>query len=497
MNLYQELSRHRKLAEKRNPMYEKSKFAQIFIYIGIAFWAAYFMFFGTLFGMALQDESVEPYHIINSGLLFILLIDILMRMPFQKTPTQEMKPYLLLPIKRSWLINILLVRSGLDRFNLFWLFFFVPFALISVTRFYGITGVVTYCTGIWLLIIFNNYWFLLFRTLTGECIWWITLPITIYGILLTAMFITDNSPVFNWFMNLGEGFISGQPSTFIGMIAAIAVIGYINRCVIKKLVYNELNKVEDTTIQVKQVSEYHFLDRYGELGEYIRLELKMLLRNKICKHQLYMVLAVTTMFSSLISFTDIYTGLMKDFWILYNYQLMGLMFLSQLMSYEGNYIDGLMSRKESIYSLLRAKYIVYSLAQIIPFILMIPGMLLGNISTQLCLCWLFFVPGPIYWLLFQLAVYNNKTIGLNVKMMGRQNVGSGIQNLVAGSTFFLPFAMYGLIELIAGEAATPWVILIIGIGFILTSPYWLKHVYRRFMKRRYQNMEGFRDSREK
>ena len=28
------------------------------------------------------------------------------------------------------------------------------------------------------------------------------------------------------------------------------------------------------------LSEYKFLDRYGEIGEYMRLELKLLLRNK-------------------------------------------------------------------------------------------------------------------------------------------------------------------------------------------------------------------------
>ena len=497
MNLFLELRKLGKLAEQRNPMYEKNKFAKIFLYIAIAFWAGYFVFFGTLFGIALQDEAVEPYHIINSGLLFILLIDTVMRMPFQKTPTQEMKPFLLLPISRHRLIDFLLIRSGLDKFNLFWLFFFVPFALISITRFYGLAGVCTYCLGIWLLMVFNNYWFLLCRTLTGERIWWIALPISLYGCLLAAMIVPDDSPVFDWFLNLGEGFITGNLFSFIGMSIAIALMGWVNRYVIRKLVYNELNKVEDTTVRVKHVSEYRFLDRYGELGEYIRLELKLLLRNKICKHQLNMVLVVTTLFSCLISFTDVYTGLMKDFWILYNYQLMGLMFLSSLMSYEGNYIDGLMSRKESIYTLLRAKYIVYSLALIIPFILMTPGMISGNLSAMLCFCWLFFVPGPIYFLLFQLAVYNNKTINLNTKMMSRQNVGSGIQSLVSGASFFVPFALYGLITLLTGEAAAPWVVLGIGLTFILASPYWLKHIYRRFMKRRYQNLEGFRNSREK
>ena len=53
--------------------------------------------------------------------------------------------------------------------------------------------------------------------------------------------------------------------------------------------------------------------------------------------------------------------------------------------------------------------------------------------------------------------------------------------------------------LYSGGAAVPpdaGVLLVIGLGFILTSRIWLKNVYNRFMKRRYKNMEGFRDSRQ-
>ena len=52
----------------------KTNLPKIFLYIAIAFWAGYFVFLDILCGIALQDEAVEPYHIINSGLLFILLI---------------------------------------------------------------------------------------------------------------------------------------------------------------------------------------------------------------------------------------------------------------------------------------------------------------------------------------------------------------------------------------------------------------------------------------
>lgn len=339
MNLFLELRRHGKLAEKRHPMYEKSKFGKFWMYFMSVFWAGYLIFFGTTFAFAFDGGAKEAYHVMNSGLIFILALDFLLRLPFLKTPTQEVKPYLLLPIKRSRLIDFLLLRSGLNSFNLLWLFLFVPFAIITVTKFYGIGGVLTYCIGIWLLIVFNNYWYLLCRTLMDERIWWVLLPIVAYGGIAAALFVPDDSPLFGFFIDLGEGFITGSILTFICVLVAISLMWFINRSIMQKLVYNELNKTEDTTVQVKTVSEYKFLDRYGEIGEYIRLELKLLLRNKVCRKSLYSVTAIVLIFSLTISFSDIYDGGSRDFFVLYNYIIFGILFLSPLMSYEGNYID--------------------------------------------------------------------------------------------------------------------------------------------------------------
>lgn len=495
MSLFLELRKHGKLAAKRHPMYEKNKFGKFWMYLMAIFWAGYLVFFGTALAFAFESESVEAYHIMNSALIFILLLDFLIRFPFQKTPTQEVKPYLLLPVRRKRLLDFLLIRSGLSGFNLIWLFFFVPFAILTITRFYGVWGVLTYCIGIWLLMILNNYWFLLCLTLINERIWWILLPVLVYGGIAAGLFIPENSILFDWSVDLGEGFITGNLLAFIGTFLAIALLWLINRGVMNRLVYDEINKVEDT--KVKHVSEYKFLDRYGEIGEYMRLELKMMLRNKVCKTSLRTVFLVVILFSCILSFSEIYDGTgMKNFIMVYNFVIFGLLFLSNIMSYEGNYIDGLMSRKESIYTLLRAKYILYSIAILIPLILMIPAMATGKLSVLSCIAWAVFSVGCVYFGLFQLAVYNTKTVDLNAKMTNRHNAGTGLQNLIAGAALGVPLLLNFVLVAVWGDTVTSWILIVIGAAFILTSRFWLKNVYHRFMKRRYKNMEGFRDSRQ-
>ena len=225
MMLFNELRKHGKLAAKRHPMYDKNRFGKYAMYAMAVFWAAYLIFFGTTFAFAFDTNSMEPYHIMNSGLVFVLALDFILRFPLQKTPTQEVKPYLLMPVRRNRVIDFLLIRSGLSSYNLIWLFMFAPFAIITIPKFFGLWGVLTYCAGIWLLMVFNNYWFLLCRTLISERIWWVLLPLAIYGGIAAAIFIPeDKSVVANLFIDLGEGYIEGNLLAFIGTLAAIALM---------------------------------------------------------------------------------------------------------------------------------------------------------------------------------------------------------------------------------------------------------------------------------
>ncbi len=80
---------------------------------------------------------------------------------------------------------------------------------------------------------------------------------------------------------------------------------------------------------------------------------------------------------------------MTSFICVYNFAVFGMIILSQIMSFEGNYIDGLMSRKESIMSLLKAKYYIYSIGEIIPFLLMIPAIIMNKLTLLGAFAWSF------------------------------------------------------------------------------------------------------------
>jgi hypothetical protein len=121
---------------------------------------------------------------------------------------------------------------------------FVPFAIITVTKYYGVMGVITYSLGIYLLMVLNNYWYLFCRTLINEKLYWIGLPLVVYAFIGVAAFLPKESIVDNLTMDLGEGYIEGNVLFFAGTLAAIAAAWFINKWLLSKLAYSELNKVK-------------------------------------------------------------------------------------------------------------------------------------------------------------------------------------------------------------------------------------------------------------
>ena len=85
-SLIRELRRLRKIATKRHPMYEQNKFAKYLIGFSLALGVVYLFMFGFLFIGLFREifPSMEPYHIFNKGMAYLLMADFLMRFTVTK-----------------------------------------------------------------------------------------------------------------------------------------------------------------------------------------------------------------------------------------------------------------------------------------------------------------------------------------------------------------------------------------------------------------------------
>ena len=118
--LIREVRHLRKIAGKRHPMYDQNKFAKYLIGFSLALGVVYLILFGVLFISLFREifPSMEPYHIFNKGMFYLLMADFLMRFTMTKLPVQEIKPFILLPIGKNRVLRSYLILTGMSGYNL-------------------------------------------------------------------------------------------------------------------------------------------------------------------------------------------------------------------------------------------------------------------------------------------------------------------------------------------------------------------------------------------
>ncbi len=491
--LYRLIERTEELKDKRHPMFERNKFMKFLAWFMIAYYAAILLLLGVVLGFGLKGDYSAAYHRLDSGFIYLLSIDFWMRFIMQETPAQKAHAYALLPIRRSFLMKGYLIRAMLSWGNMFWAFFLVPFGLISVVPIMGWTGFFGWLLGYWMLFVMNGLAYLFVRALCLKHILWFLAPLALHVALVCACVIPDHNVFRVPFIMFMDGFVWWRLLPFLVVALLIAFVFWANYKLQMGMVYNEVGKKED--VELKSATQISFLNRYGAMGEYMKLEIKQRMRNKQVKTQFFVGLGLISFFSLMLYFTDVYDGtFMRSFICLYDYVILGATTLITIMCYEGNYIDGLMSRRETIYELLRAKYYFNSILLFIPFLLILPLIISGKISVWMNLGYLFFTIGVLYPCVFQMAVYNKNTLPMNTKLMSAKS-GTMMQTIISMVILFLPIAIEKISVLLLGAVWGYMPLIGLGIAGIATHRLWLRNIYQRFMLRRYENMEAFRSSR--
>ena len=496
LQFFKTLRTHAKLAERRNPALTQNKVAKVFLWISIAFILLYLMAIAVIFSLAAnKSHSATASELMYCIIPFILVIDFFFRFLAQQTPSQQIKPYTLIPISRYACIDSFIANSLFSLGNLTWFAMLIPYAIMSVIFPEGIWITLGFLIGFYLLVLINSQWYMLVRSLINHRIWWWILPIIVYAIIFSPIYIGSNAG-FNTFCEIyadwGYSLSCWKPLIWIILLVILAILIYTNRHLQYRFVYDELSKTEHTKLH--HVSQFNMFNRFHEMGEYLKLEVKSIMRNKNIRKGFIFATSIVLVLSLLISFTDIYDN-MVVFWCIYNFAIYGAMILVKIMCHEGNYIECLMVRQENIMSLLRAKYYFYMALLILPFILMLPTAIVGKCSLLMLLSMMFFTAGFLYFLFFQMAVYNKQTIPLNSKFIGKGSMETNyLQIVVEIAVFAVPLLFISLMKVVVGETITYVTLMVVGILFIATHKLWIRNIYKRMMLRKYVNLESFRST---
>ena len=94
-----------------------------------------------------------------------------------------------------------------------------------------------------------------------------------------------------------------------------------------------------------------------------------------------------------------------------------------------------------------------------------------------------------------MAVYNKQTLPLNQKITGKNNVENGVQLIIELVGMLSPLVLVALFIILFDETTAYIILAIVGLILTLAHPIWLRHIYKRMMRRKYINLEGFHASR--
>ena len=494
------LLRHRRLADMRSFNSYENKFAKTMIYLSMAFIVIYLIGLSIPFAMiANESRTMTSAELLCILLPFILFLDFDFRFLVQQTPAQIVRPYMLLPLSRYACIDTFVFSSIFSLGNLIWLPFVLPYILMSMVFSYGFLTALMTTVFVLLLVAANSQWYAIVRTLVNESyLWWI-LPLIVYVAIASPLYIGSDAGLDQFsdaFSAIGSSIDNHYPIAPLLAALLLAALTVANRKLQYKYVQKEMMRVEKRSV-VTKVNRFTFLERYGELGIFLQLEVKLLTRNKNPRKAFFSAMLTMLTLSIVVIFTDIYdnTG-MTNFWALYNFVLLGSMIIVRVMGYEGNYIDCLLVRRENIFVLLRAKYIFYSALLVLPFLLMLPVVISGKWSLFMLVSYGVFTMGFQYFCLFQAAVYNKQTIPLNEKLTTKGGLdGNYIQMTIMAGLFIIPNAIVGILQNFFSDNVAYSIMLVIGAVFIGSNKLWLRNIYNRIMKRKYTLLESFIASR--
>lgn len=467
------------------------------IYLASAFVLMYMMFIAVALAIiANNTDSYTPAEFLFGLTPFMMVADFFFRFLGQQTPQQLIKPYILLPIPRYTCVECFIVSSIVTPNNLLWLAITLPYIIMSVVFSMGFGASLGVLVAFQVIVVINSQWYMLCRTLTTQGLKWWLLPACVYAGVFSLWYAADIDRLLSWFAHIGAMAAGGHPLLYITLALMLWAFFAVNRKVQYQSTYRETSGEESG--ELKSVSSFKYLDRAGEVGEYLKLEIKSIMRNKTMRSSFIYALFFVTLMSCLISFTDIYDdGFSRKFWVVYNFIIFGVMVLSKVMSAEGNYIDCLMTNKENIIQLLTAKYYLYTALLLIPLLIMLPTVFAGKYTLLMLLGMMFFTAGPIHCMVMQMAVYNKQSMPLNKKLVNKTNVETNwFQLVVSMGSMFAPVIIISLLMLILPEQMAYLALLVAGLAFMALHKLWIRNIYHRFMARRYVNMDGFRSTRQ-
>ena len=93
------------------------------------------------------------------------------------------------------------------------------------------------------------------------------------------------------------------------------------------------------------------------------------------------------------------------------------------------------------------------------------------------------------------GIFKRLKLPLNEKITSKGNFENSLQLIIELVVFFVPVFLALTFTAIFGDTVGYIIMIVLGLAATVAHPYWLRNIYTRMMRRRYENIEGFHATR--
>jgi hypothetical protein len=449
-------------------------------------------------GFALEGIITNQLHqpdslgFLNKVLLYYFVAEFVMRYFMQNVPALDIQPYLHLPIKRSSIAHYLLSKSIFHVFNASVLLIFTPFALTVVAKQWGTGGAISWLASLALLSFSLHYLVIYYKKKLDDSLLGMAALILVFGSFAAADY-------YQWFKFSDVSFFIFNQRThsyllIIIVIALFAFLYYLNYGAIVNGMYAEYWSTEkDSATEWGKYSDWQFLRGFGTYGEWISLELKLILRNK--RPRTFVVLSALLLLYGLIFYNGDEVQKMPGFGLFVGMFITGAFMINYgqlLYSWQGGHFDFTFTRPISVRQFIESKYWLLSAATLAAFVLSLPYAYFGWQIILAHLVMMLFNMGINVFIIMNMAMWGPQKIDLKKgSTFNYEGVGAA-QWIMAFPIMLAPYVIYLPFKLIFSTQVGMLAVGAAGLIGIALRPFLITITTKRFTDKKYEIAAGFR-----
>ncbi len=319
------------------------------------------MCFG-LFKLA-EENGLDPLQGFFKYVVYLWLGDLVIRYFFQKMPTTLVKPLLIQNVRKKTIVNYCLTKSSLSFFNFVNLLMGIAVLIKFIRMDFAVTTSILFALSFTLLFLANNFLVQLLNHVTK-----FALPFLVVfaGVLALDYFNYIQATAYTKYI---FEILYNYP--FLVVVVASYLLYLLVMCY--RFYFKNLS-LDSAVVVKKETYKYYdlnFLNRFGKLAPFLKLDLKLLTRNKRTRTVLYMSLAFLLYgLFFLMNPSGAFEG--STFVILSGIMVTGgfmLMFGQYVPSWDSSYYPLMMTQNIPYRTYLESKWLIMVLGTLVSMIL--------------------------------------------------------------------------------------------------------------------------------